>query len=74
MAVVPNGREVTKHISSRISLESETIVGDSPVDERNYAFLAIFPSTAEHVEFRGNPGGPSPKAKYTPMTDSELVP
>ena len=32
------------------------------------------PSTAEHVKFRGNPGGPSPKAKYTPMTDSELVP
>ena len=34
----------------------------------------VFPSTAEHVEFRGNLGGPSPKAKYTPMTDSELVP
>ena len=27
-----------------------------------------------HVEPCGNPGGPSPKAKYTPATDSELVP
>ena len=34
----------------------------------------MFPSTAEHVKFRGNLGGPSPKAKYKPMTDSELVP
>ena len=28
----------------------------------------------EHVEFHGNLGGPSPKAKYLSMTDSELVP
>ena len=34
----------------------------------------MFPSTAEHVEFRRNLGGPSSKAKYTPMTDSEPVP
>ena len=27
-----------------------------------------------HVEPCGNQGGPSPKAKYKPATDSELVP
>ena len=32
------------------------------------------PSTMEHVEFHGNLGGPSPKAKYKSMTDSEPVP
>jgi len=31
-------------------------------------------STAGHVEPRGNPPGPSGKAKYSPATDSELVP
>ncbi|GGD29822.1 hypothetical protein GCM10011389_41730 [Pontibacillus salipaludis] len=31
-------------------------------------------STAEHEEFRRNPGGPSPKAKYSLVTDSEPVP
>ena len=32
------------------------------------------PSRTEHVKLRLNPGGPPPKAKYTPMTDSEQVP
>ncbi|GGN76425.1 hypothetical protein GCM10012290_26150 [Halolactibacillus alkaliphilus] len=31
-------------------------------------------STAEHVKFRRNPGGPSPKAKYSLVTDSVPVP
>ena len=31
-------------------------------------------STAEHVEFRWNLGGPSPKTKYYLATDSEQVP
>lgn len=32
------------------------------------------PSTAGHVKSGGNPGGPSPKAKYYPLTDSAQVP
>ena len=39
MAVVPISREVTKYIFSRISLESETIAGDSPVDEKDMPSL-----------------------------------
>ena len=31
-------------------------------------------STTEHVKFRRNLGGPSPKAKYSLVTDSEPVP
>ena len=74
VVVVPHSREVTKYIFSRIFLESQTIVGDSPVDEKRYVFLTMTPSTVEHVEFHGKQGGPSPKAKYIPMTDSEPVP
>ena len=33
-----------------------------------------FMSRAEHVKFRLNMGGPSSKAKYSWLTDSELVP
>ena len=33
-----------------------------------------YPSTAGHEKSCGNLGGPSPKAKYYPATDSELVP
>ena len=32
------------------------------------------PSTTEHVEFCRNQGGPPSKAKYSLLTDSELVP
>ena len=32
------------------------------------------PSTAGHVKPRGNPAGPSAKAKYSLATDSEAVP
>jgi len=31
-------------------------------------------STAEHEKLCGNPPGPSGKAKYSPVTDSEPVP
>ena len=33
-----------------------------------------FLSTTGHVKSGGNPGGPPSKAKYSLMTDSELVP
>ena len=48
--------------------------GDSPVGERRADLLDMFPSIAGHVKPRVNPGGPSPKAKYYLVTDSELVP
>ena len=54
-------------------MERPTIEGNSPV------IKSLFPpewilSTAEHVKFRRNLGGPSPKAKYSLVTDSEPVP
>src|SRR5699024_12538474 len=54
-------------------LERPARGGNSPVGERHYAVRCIL-STAEHEEFRRNPGGPSPKAKYSLVTDSEPVP
>ena len=54
-------------------MESPAIDGDSPVGERERS-PANFPSTAGHVESRGNLGGPPSKAKYQSVTDSELVP
>jgi len=53
---------------------SRAIEGDSPVVERSATFLYLFPSNAGHVEPRMNLGGPSPKAKYYLVTDSEPVP
>jgi len=54
-------------------MERLTIDGDSPVRE-----IKIHPreflSTTRHVKPCGNLGGPSSKAKYYPMTDSERVP
>ena len=55
-------------------LESPTIEGDSPVRKSHQTSLIDLPSTAGHVEPCGNPGGPSPKAKYYLVTDSEQVP
>jgi hypothetical protein len=54
-------------------MESLAIEGDSPVYE-NPMHPSGIPSTAGHVEPCGKLGGPSPKAKYYPVTDSELVP
>jgi hypothetical protein len=48
--------------------------GESPVGETGPAFLDRIPSTTGHVEPCGNPGGPSSKAKYYLVTDSEQVP
>ena len=58
---------------SRIDLESSTREGESPVSESQCRPRGI-PSKAEHVKLRLNPGGPPPKAKYSSVTDSELVP
>ena len=54
-------------------MEMPTIDGDSPVCEiLNHP--RVFLSTTRHVKSSGNLGGPSPKAKYYLVTDSELVP
>ena len=47
--------------------------GDSPVSERDWASGKVL-STTGHVKSCGNPGGPPSKAKYSLVTDSELVP
>lgn len=49
------------------------IAGDSPLDEMIVLADGIL-STAEQVEFCGNPPGPPGKAKYSLVTDSEPVP
>ncbi len=63
------GTLMIKELSNRSRLESLAIGGNSPVDERRFSEESI-PSTTEHVEFRGNPRGPSRKAKYSLVTDS----
>ena len=47
--------------------------GDSPVVESQSKSRGI-PSRAGHVEPCLNLGGPSSKAKYSPVTDSAQVP
>ena len=47
------------------------IVGDSPVCEK---LLKVKSSRSGHVKSWLNMGGPSSKAKYSLLTDSELVP
>ena len=53
---------------------SGAIEGDSPVGEKVANLFNMYPSSAGHVKPRVNPGGPSPKAKYSSVTDSEPVP
>ena len=54
-------------------MERLTRDGDSPVHEID-ADPREFLSTTGHVKPCGNLGGPSSKATYYPMTDSERVP
>jgi hypothetical protein len=56
-----------------MTLEKSVKEGNNPVDEMWKTPRRIL-STAEHEKFRRNPGGPSPKAKYSLVTDSEPVP
>ena len=51
-------------------MESGAIAGDSPVRD-NERKPEVTPSKTAHVERGLNPGGPSPKAKYSLATDSE---
>ncbi len=52
-------------------LERSAIVGESPVGEKLIMVLGKAPSNTGHVEPRANQRGPSRKAKYYQMTDSE---
>lgn len=54
-------------------LERSARDGDSPVVE-SLRSPSRYPSTAGHVQSGGNLGGPSSKAKYYSLTDSERVP
>ena len=60
---------MNRESDSRSGLESPVIGGKNPVGEITFEGESI-PSTTEHVEFRGNPRGPSRKAKYSLATDS----
>ena len=71
---LPPVRGVTNHQPSRRSQERAAREGESPVSERLGDSLATLPSTTGHEKPCGNPGGPSPKAKYYSATDSEPVP
>ena len=51
-------------------MERPTIDGDSPVREI-LIHPRVSPSTTRHVKPCGNLGGPSSKAKYYLVTDSE---
>ena len=54
-------------------MEGSAIDGDSPVVEIA-SDRSRYLSTAGHVQSGGNLGGPSSKAKYYSLTDSEQVP
>jgi hypothetical protein len=64
---------VTKERGRRSGLERPAIEGDSPVVETSFPPEWIL-STTGHEESRRKQGGPSPKAKYSLVTDSEPVP
>ena len=74
MVRLRSNRGVTNHQSSQRFLERTAIEVDSPVGERFGGSPAVLPSTTGHEKPCGNPGGPSPKAKYYSATDSEPVP
>ena len=65
---------VTNLQCSQTVLESLATEGESPVGETLPTPVIAFPSTAGHVKSCRNLGGPPPKAKYSSVTDSELVP
>lgn len=60
-------------VDSRTELESSGREGDTPVCEIDKSPSGIL-STTGHLKSCGNLGGPSSKPKYSPVTDSELVP
>ena len=62
---------VTKFWLAEVSWIRHAIEGDSPVRE-SFESPEGYLSRSEHVKLRLNLRGPSRKAKYSLMTDSEL--
>ena len=60
-------------IGSRRRLGSLIKEGDNPVDE-TYSYQVMIQSTMRHEKSCGKQGGPPPKAKYSLVTDREVVP
>ena len=54
-------------------MERHTAEGKGPVDEIEHT-PRWHQSSTKHEEFGVKPGGPPPKPKYSPVTDSEIVP
>ena len=67
--VGPHHQARRKH--SGTVLERTTAEGESPVCEMRVDELMRTPSRPGHVKPWLNPGGPSSKAKYESVTDSE---
>ena len=67
------GSQYTINNSNRNVLGKHTIEGESPVYERKVK-VSEFQSSTRHEKSRMNERGPSRKAKYYLVTDSELVP
>ena len=65
---------VTKPFVSRSCVEPHTTEGNRPVGERALICRSTFLSRTAAVKRGLNPGGPPSKAKYSLVTDSELVP
>ena len=61
------------HLIAESTWKGPAEEGKSPVGEIEVHLGGIL-STAEHEESRRNPRGPSRKAKYSLVTDSEPVP
>ena len=55
-------------------LENVSKEGERPVAEMSQQPPIVYPSTAGSVKTCGKQGGPPPKAKYSCVTDSGLVP
>ena len=83
--VIPKGKptrgtETSKYPQERKSNETPSVAasergieGDTPVCESG-SWPVVFLSTLGHVKSGGKLGGPSSKAKYYLLTDSERVP
>ena len=59
-------------VPKRNGLERPTTEGDSPVGDWGRRVIRHLSKT-QHVKVSPNPRGPSRKAKYSPVTDSERV-
>ena len=72
--IVSDPATVTKSGSSRSRVEPRTTEGNRPVGESALTCRSKFLSRTAAVKRGLNLGGPPSKAKYSLVTDSELVP